>query len=101
MANSNILDVFKDKEPRDITGEEAKDCLPCQVMGSLGSLAAGVYFSSGYLFKDDYDFKTNPQWWRNTIKGVGYGLIGLGIYRGGQGWLWDKTREYKQVKFLN
>lgn len=60
MASSNILDVIHPQTPHDITGEEAKDCIPCQVMGSITALLAGGYFSSGYLFKNDTDYKKIP-----------------------------------------
>ncbi|QPG75942.1 hypothetical protein FOA43_003328 [Brettanomyces nanus] len=102
MAASNIVNVLHQPEKsRVLTGEEAKDCIPCQVMGAFTAMAAGGYFSSGHLFKNDKDLVKNPKWWRQSIKYFGYGLIALGVYRGGQGWLWDKDREYKEVKFLS
>lgn len=97
--SSNIIKIFTNEESRELISEESKDCLPCQIMASFAGVAAGVYFSSGYLFKNDKDFAKNPQWWRSSIRVLGLGLIGFGIYRGGQGFLWDKNREYKELKF--
>ncbi|VEU20836.1 DEKNAAC101734 [Brettanomyces naardenensis] len=102
MAASNILGVLTPPEKsRVLTGEEAKDCIPCQIMGSFTAMAAGGYFSSGRLFREDKDFIKNPQWWRQGVKYTGWALIGLGIFRGGQGWLWSKDRQYREVKMFS
>lgn len=101
MAASNILQVVHPEEPHDLKGEDAKDCIPCQAMASLTAMFAGAYFASGRLFKNDKDLVKNPKWWRQGIKGLGFGLIGAGIYRGGQVWLWDKDREYKKNTFFS
>ncbi|GMG47239.1 unnamed protein product [Ambrosiozyma monospora] len=99
-TNSNILNALTPKEGRDLTAEESKDCLPCQVMATFTAAGASYYFASGRIFKNDTDFVKNPTWWRQTMKFAGYGLGLFAVYRGGQGWLWQKDREYKQVKFL-
>lgn len=99
---SNILSVFSPPPSRDLTGEETKDCLPCQVMATVSALGAGAWFASGKVFEDDLkltkeeSLKKNPIWWRNTIRSSGYLLIAFGIYRGTEGWLWNKENEYKK-----
>lgn len=84
---SNILNVFYPPESRDLKPEEVEDCLPCQLMASIGCTATGAWFLSGKAFEDntisvEENLKKNPVWWRNCIKGVGIGLIGYGAFRG-------------------
>lgn len=95
MIPSNILEVLKPpEESRSITDEEA--CLTCQIMGSLTCLAGGLYFMSEIPFNGSNSSTTkNPVWWKNTVKSAGLGLFLLGVYRGGEGWLWNKNIKYK------
>ncbi len=97
---TNITEIFNPPPVREHTSEESLDCLPCQIMSSLGSLGAGYYLGSGLVYKGDADFHKNPQWWRYSVKSAGVLLLAFGMYRGGQGWLWDKDIVYKPVKFL-
>jgi hypothetical protein len=100
MIPSNILGVFTPpEESRAIVDEEM--CLPCQVMGALTCLAGGAYFMSELPFKDtNVTGKPNPIWWKNTVKSAGLVMIGLGVYRGGEGWLWNKNIKYKDTKLF-
>ncbi|ODV83704.1 hypothetical protein CANARDRAFT_29696 [[Candida] arabinofermentans NRRL YB-2248] len=100
MANSNITDIFNPPQSRELTSAESKECLPCQVLQTITCFAAGAYFSSGAVFSGDANYTKNPNWWRSTVKVGGAGLIGLGIYRGGCGWLWNTDVEYKTIKLL-
>lgn len=100
MIPSNILGVFtQSEESRLITDEE--NCLVCQIMGSFTCLAGGAYFMSNIPFKGSNEsLKKNPLWWKNTVKSAGFTLFALGIYRAGEGWLWNKDIKYKNTGFL-
>ncbi|KAG0679952.1 hypothetical protein C6P40_004996 [Pichia californica] len=99
MIPSNILGVFTPpEESRPIPDEE--NCLACQVMGSLTCLAGGIYFMSEIPFQgSNSSTKKNPLWWKNSVKTTGLGLFMFGIYRGGEGWLWNKHLKYKGSLF--
>lgn len=100
MIPSNILNVFTQSETSAST-DDNELCLPCQVMGSLTCLAGGLYFMSELPFKDSSPkAKPNPLWWKNSVKGAGLMLFGLGIYRGGEGWLWNTHLKYKDTKYI-
>ncbi|AMD21246.1 HEL034Wp [Eremothecium sinecaudum] len=109
-SNSNILSIINPPPPRDISNEEAGDCLPCQVMSTAFSLGFGAYLLSGRAFeynaKDrakgispETFAKQNPKWWQYSVKGIGGSLIMLGLIRGTEGWLWNKSKVYKPVSF--
>lgn len=98
MIPSNILNIFSQTEDsKPISLEE--DCFTCQIMGSIAALAAGLYFSSGYVFKGDLDYKKSPIWWRYSVRSAGAVLICLGGYRGGEGWLWGIDKKYKNTLY--
>ncbi|GMM31063.1 hypothetical protein DAMA08_038080 [Martiniozyma asiatica (nom. inval.)] len=98
MIPSNILQVFNPPtESKEILDEEL--CLPCQVIGSLTAITGGLYFASGLPFKGDFDFKKSPKYWRNMVRFSGLPILALGIYRGGEGWLWNKDIKYKENWF--
>lgn len=92
---SNILKVFNPPESRDLTEEELKDCLPCQMMASFTGLVGGAYLASGKVFQGEKP-GDNPRWWKSTVRASGVFMILYGVYRGGQGWLWDKQHQYKK-----
>lgn len=97
MLPSNILNIFEQSfESTTIQGEEL--CLECQVIGSLTALIGGAYFMSNLPFKGENPAK-NPTWWKNSVKSTGLVLFGLGIYRGTEGWLWNKDVKYKSSIF--
>jgi hypothetical protein len=92
---SNILKVFNPPESRDLTPEETRDCVPCQIMATVTALGAGYWFASGQVFRDDSitpqeNLKRNPIWWRNSVRIFGVGLLCFGIVRGTEGWIWAK-----------
>lgn len=99
MIPSNILGVLTPAEgSRKIPDEEK--CLACQLMGSALCLAGGIYFMSEIPFQgSNASSKKNPLWWKNSVKSAGLGLFGYGIYRGGEGWLWNKDIKYKDTLF--
>ncbi|CAM9011969.1 hypothetical protein WICANDRAFT_62972 [Wickerhamomyces anomalus NRRL Y-366-8] len=91
---SNIVKVFNPPESRDLEPKEYENCLPCQIMATVTAIGAGIWFTSGQLFDDSKlskteNLKKNPIWWRYFIRGSGYGLIGYGVFRGTEGWLWN------------
>ncbi|ODV70812.1 uncharacterized protein CYBJADRAFT_173169 [Cyberlindnera jadinii NRRL Y-1542] len=95
---SNIVNVFNPPPSRDLTPEETKDCVPCQIMSTCFALAAGYWFASGRVFENDKisveeNLKKNPIWWRNAVKGFGVGLLGFGVVRGTEGILWGTKSE--------
>lgn len=92
---SNIVNVFFPPESRDLKPEEYANCLPCQIMATVGCITTGSYFLTDRLWEDPKisvkeNLEKNPMWWRNFIKATGVGLIGYGIYRGTEGWLWGQ-----------
>lgn len=101
---SNILKVFNPPESRDLEPQEYDNCVPCQIMATVSSIGAGVWFASGQVFEDEKltkaeNLKKNPIWWRNFIRTSGVALIGYGVYRGTEGWLWDdKNVEMEELK---
>ncbi|ODV58419.1 Dmo2p ASCRUDRAFT_120849 [Ascoidea rubescens DSM 1968] len=95
---SNILKIINPPESRDLTDEEVKDCVPCQIMASFTGILGGAYFASGRVFKGE-KLNSNPGWWKIFVRSFGAGMIGFGVYRGGQGWLWDLNHEYKKVEY--
>ncbi|CDK27084.1 unnamed protein product [Kuraishia capsulata CBS 1993] len=86
---SNLAKIFNPPESRDLSEEEVKDCIPCQVMASFAGVVGGAYFASGMAFKGANP-ELNPLWWKNSIRIGGVGLIAMGIYRGGQGLFWPR-----------
>lgn len=97
MIPSNILDVFVPTESKDLSQEP--QCLGCQIMGSATCLVAGAYFVSPLPFKGDMDFKKSPVWFRKSVQLAGCCVLGLGVYRGGEGWLWNTDLKYKEGLF--
>ncbi|AGO11441.1 AaceriACR195Wp [[Ashbya] aceris (nom. inval.)] len=100
---SNILSVFNPPPSRDLTQEETKDCLPCQLMSSAFALGFGSYLLSGRAFRYNEKDKAkgitleefnryNPAWWRNSLRTFGGGLVLLGLVRGTEGWLWNTDK---------
>ncbi|ODQ77573.1 hypothetical protein BABINDRAFT_9919 [Babjeviella inositovora NRRL Y-12698] len=51
--SSNILSVFNPPPSRDLTPEESKDCLPCQILGGCGALIGGTYLATGLVFRGE------------------------------------------------
>lgn len=92
---TNMTDLFNPPASKNLSDKEIEDCTVCQTMATVTALAAGAYFASGQVFKNEKP-GTNPMWWKNFIKGTGMGLIGYGIYRGGDHWLWNKKPADKQ-----
>ena len=91
MIPSNILNIFTNTEPSDISYKE--ECLTCQIMGSATCLVAGAYFMSNLPFSgSNTSVKRNPIWWKNSVKGAGAIIFALGILRGGEGWLWNQEK---------
>ncbi len=115
---SNILKVFNPPPPHDLTKEETENCLPCQITSSFFLLGSGLYLGSGAIFDKDqqkeqsptqktqeqiheqsksaknnspFSSKTNmvTPLWRTTVRTFGIGLFSLGIYKAGDGWLWN------------
>lgn len=104
MIPSNILGVLNPpEESKSINEEEA--CLPCQVIGSFTCLMGGLYFMSEMPFKEDEISKKAkpnkplPGWWKPAVKSSGAVLFALGVYRGGEGWLWNKDLKFKKPYF--
>ncbi|CCC67962.1 hypothetical protein NCAS_0A14040 [Naumovozyma castellii] len=105
---SNILSVFNPPQQRDLDESETLDCLPCQVMNSMLALGFGSYLVSGRAFKystkdtkagislKQFE-KSNPLWWKSSVKGFGAGLIVYGIVRGTEGWVWNKEKKYQPL----
>lgn len=93
MIPSNILDIFSAAPARDLSEEPA--CLGCQVTGAMTCLIAGGYFASNLPFKGDLDYKKSPKWFRGAVRGCSIPILALGVYRGGEGWLWNKDLVYK------
>ncbi|SCU93652.1 LAMI_0E15126g1_1 [Lachancea mirantina] len=104
---SNILSVFNPAPSRDLDESETRDCVPCQVMSTLFSLGFGSYLVSGkpfeYCEKDQKkgislrEFnRLNPQWWRITLRSAGGILLLFGLFRGTEGWLWNRGKIYKK-----
>lgn len=89
----NLLKVFS-PELRDLTEEEAKDCVPCQVVAGSAALLGGAYLASGRVFHGQAP-GTHPESYVRSVRGAGGAVLLLGIYRLGQGWLWDREREYR------
>lgn len=104
---SNIIDVFNPPPNRRLEPEETMDCLPCQVMASTFALGFGGYLATGQAFKytdkerkqgitlAEFE-KRNPQWWKYSLRGLGSALIVFGIFRGTEGWIWNKDKKYKK-----
>lgn len=99
MIPSNILGVLNPpKEAKDISNEEM--CLGCQILGSFTCMAGGLYFMSNVPFKGtNASAKRNPPWWKVSVKSAGAGLFALGVYRAGEGWMWNKDITYKEKLF--
>lgn len=97
MIPSNILNVFNPTGTRDLSEEEA--CLGCQLTGAVTCLVAGGYFASNLPFKGDLDYKKSPKWFRTSVRACAIPLFALGVYRGGEGWLWNKNIVYKEGFF--
>ncbi|AQZ12091.1 YDL157C [Zygosaccharomyces parabailii] len=104
---SNIVDVFNPPPQRDLSEEETRDCLPCQVMSSLFTLGFGGYLAAGQPFKytekerkrgitvAEFE-KRNPLWWRAGLRGFGSALVLFGFIRATEGWVWNKNKKYKE-----
>ncbi|ODQ67746.1 hypothetical protein NADFUDRAFT_39167 [Nadsonia fulvescens var. elongata DSM 6958] len=98
---SNILSVFSPHESRDIPDSE--NCLPCQIMSAAVLTMGGLYCASGAVLnpkandiKSNVKVDTSPAW-RSTVRLGGVALIGAGIWRAGDGFLWNK-REDKELE---
>lgn len=97
MLPSNILNVFNQNTESRVIGDDEL-CLECQLLGTLTSLVGGACFISNLPFKGENPAK-NPTWWKNSVKSAGVVLVGLGIYRGTEGWLWNTDVKYKSSIF--
>ncbi|GMM34672.1 hypothetical protein DASC09_019970 [Saccharomycopsis crataegensis] len=86
---SNITDLFNPPPSRDLSEKEVENCFYCQAMATITAFGAGVYFGTGRVFKNEKP-GVNPLWWKKSVKLTGVGLIGYGIYRFGENWLWNK-----------
>ncbi|CAH01791.1 hypothetical protein KDRO_C02750 [Kluyveromyces lactis] len=104
--SSNITSLFNPPAQRDLTDEETRDCIPCQIMATAFSLGFGGYLASGKPFQYgeaekkkgvtvEQFAKLNPKWWVSSARLFGGALIAFGIYRGTEGWLWNKEKKYK------
>lgn len=100
---SNILSVFNPPPQRELSSEETKDCIPCQVMSTMFSLGFGTYLLSGKPFEYSEKEKKrgitaekfqqmSPKWWRTSLRTMGGSLIIFGLIRGSEGWLWNKKK---------
>lgn len=104
---SNILNLFNPPPSRELTEEETRDCVPCQILSTIFGVGFGGYLASGYAFKyteaekkkgislEQFN-KVNPLWWKNSMRGLGSVLVIMGLVRGAEGWLWNKEKKYKQ-----
>ncbi|CEP62568.1 Dmo2p LALA0_S05e08526g [Lachancea lanzarotensis] len=99
---SNILSVFNPPPQRELTDEETKDCIPCQIMSTMFSLGFGGYLALGKPFEySDKEKKRgislekfqelNPRWWRASLRGLGGALMVFGVVRGTEKWLWNSN----------
>lgn len=92
---SNILSVFNPPAARDIPPEQ--DCLPCTAIQLLVCFAGGSYFLSPFPFRNKagvVDLKVHPVWFQRGVRGVGIGLIALGMFRLGEvGQIWYNRRQ--------
>lgn len=105
--SSNIVSVFNPPPQRTLSTEETMDCVPCQVMATMFSIGFGGYLAAGQPFKytdkerkkgislQEFE-KQNPKWWKNGIRGFGGALVIFGLFRGTEGWLWNKNKKYKK-----
>lgn len=87
---SNILKVFNPPESIDLSDE--KPCIQCQVMATVAAVAAGTYMATGMVFNGEKP-GVNSKNWKMFIRSSGIGLIGYGIYRGGEYWLWNVDKK--------
>lgn len=101
MIPSNILGVFSPPEDSNSLKDEEL-CLPCQLMGAATCIIGGLYFMSELPFKEDPKVKQKkptPLYWKPAVKTSGGVLIGFGIYRAFEGFLWNKDLKYKKPYF--
>ncbi|KAG0676632.1 hypothetical protein C6P41_000360 [Kluyveromyces marxianus] len=107
--SSNITSLFNPPPQRELSENETKDCVPCQIMATLFSLGFGGYLASGKPFQysevekkkgvtmEEF-IKRNPKWWISSARAFGGALIAFGFVRGTEGWLWNKDKTYKTYK---
>ncbi|XBW37522.1 hypothetical protein QEN19_003104 [Hanseniaspora menglaensis] len=109
MAESNILSLMSQKPPSSSEKVEYEDCIPCQVMATVFALSLGTYFQTQHPFPKTKSVNNKeviltasewnhlyPKWYRQSMKVTGWALIGFGIYRGTENWLWFKHGVAKQ-----
>ncbi|PVH16673.1 uncharacterized protein CXQ87_004969 [Candidozyma duobushaemuli] len=81
---SNIINVFNPPPSRSLGDEE---CLGCTAVQSVVCLGGGGYFLSSLPFKGKngtVDLRKHPIWFQRGVRGVGIGLVALGMYRLGE-----------------
>lgn len=108
MTESNIIGLISQNAPSKSEQIDYEDCVPCQVMATAFALSLGTYFQTQHPFPKTK--KTNgkeialsakewehlfPKWYRNSLKCTGWGLIGFGIVRGTENWLWSRHGNQK------
>ncbi|KAL6928396.1 hypothetical protein ACO0SA_003135 [Hanseniaspora valbyensis] len=103
MADSNILNLMSQNGPSDSEKIEYEDCIPCQVMATAFALSLGTYFQTQHPFPKTKKMGDRevlmsvkewehlyPKWYRQSMKFTGWMLIGFGIVRGTENWLWSR-----------
>lgn len=84
ISMSNILNVLNPPPSRPLSDEE---CLPCTAVQLAVCLGGGGYFLLLLPFKGKngvVDLKKHPVWFQRGVRGVGIGLVALGMYRLGE-----------------
>lgn len=83
MVDSNIISVFTQPAKGPSPGENGPECTPCMVVQLMTAIGLGTYFQLD-LFKENgtINYDKHPKIWQNSVRGVGWGLIGFGMYRG-------------------
>ncbi|PSK35812.1 hypothetical protein C7M61_004294 [Candidozyma pseudohaemuli] len=81
---SNIINVFN-PPPSRLLGDE--ECLGCTAVQLVVCLGGGGYFLLSLPFKGKngtVDLRKHPIWFQRGVRGVGIGLVALGMYRLGE-----------------
>ncbi|EEQ41426.1 hypothetical protein EJF18_70039 [Clavispora lusitaniae] len=90
---SNILGAFNPPPARDLSSE---DCMACTAIQSMVCFGGGGYFLSPMPFRNKsglVDLKKHPVWFQRSVRGIGIGLIALGMFRLGEvGQIWYRRR---------
>lgn len=88
MVNSNIVSVFVKPSPGETPSPpslfEDTDCIPCTVVQLITAIGLGTYLQTQTIFREPngtIDVYKNPKWWRNSVRGLGIGLMALGVQR--------------------